>query len=249
MFFRYLSWIGILFLPLLFACEQGQSTAVLEIYVLDALGNRVEGATVNIYRFREDWEKEQNPIKPPEVSGATGLIRFVNLDEGVYYIDITKSELNNWTGKIETKVQSVGAFFVNTDFIIINNNKASDIANATGKTWLTTGILQAGTLTPIDRVPREFVCRFNNVIVFYKSGRYELRKGDGITCRTSDAPLVGAGTWRFNEAGTIITLKMEGQPDISWSVIESGKNRFVFQDFIITIFGSQAVNLIFAPKE
>ena len=249
MFLRYISSVCLLLLSCLLACEQGQSTAVLEIYVLDPLGNRVAGATVNIYRFREDWEKEQNPIKPAEISDAKGLIRFVNLESGNYFIDITKEEFNNWAGKVETIVQSQGAFFVNTEFIIINNNKTSDLANAQGKVWLTSGIVQAGTFTPINRVPIEFICRFNNVITFFKSGRYELRKGDGTSCKVSDAPLVGTGTWKFNETGTIISLKMSGQPDINWNVIESGKNRFVFQDVLITIFGSQAVNLIFLPKE
>lgn len=242
---RYISLIYMCFLSFLCACEQGQSTAVLEIYVLDPLGNRVVGATVNIYRFREDWEQEKNPTKTAEITNETGLIRFVNLEAGTYYVDVVKNGLNNWEGKVETTVQSVGAFFVNTEFIIMNNSKSGDVATAQGKSWRVIAIEQSGRSTPVDKIDDSFRCRFDNVITFYKGGRYDLKKGVGTKCNPNDAPLVGSGTWKFNETGTVITLQAMGQPALTWTVLKSSSTNLTFRDAIITPFGVISTDIIF----
>jgi len=213
------------------ACKQGQSTSVLEIYVLDPLGNRVTKADINIYRTKEDWDQEKNPAKTAEITTATGLIRFVNLEAGTYYIDVKKDSLNNWEGKVATKVQSIGAFYVNTEFVVVKDSKSSVVASSVGKKWQAITVKQFNTTTPVEMLASAFRCRLDNILIFYKSGRYDM-EGRGIKCSVSETPIEQTGTWSFNDTGTRITIKGDGRDAITWTVIVSNKDRLVFQEVL-----------------
>jgi len=217
------------------ACKEGQPTAVLEVYVLDVLGNRVENAKVNIYKFKEDWEKEQNAIKPEEITSSSGLVRFVNLEEGTYYIDVQSKTQNNWEGKISTTVQSIGAFYVNTEFIIVKESRSGDVAQANGRKWRAIALFQLGRTTPIDQLEPVFRCTYDNLLIFYKGGTYTI-EGRGLKCRADEPTIIERGTWKFNEAGTVLTLRSDLR-EVSWAVLESSPNRVVFQESIPTILG------------
>jgi hypothetical protein len=217
------------------ACKEGQPTAVLEVYVLDVLGNRVENAKVNIYKFKEDWEKERNALKPEEVTTTTGLVRFVNLEEGTYYIDVQSRTQNNWEGKIETTVQSIGAFYVNTEFIIVKESRSGDVAQANGRKWRAVSLLQLGKLTPVEQLEPIFRCTYDNLLIFYKGGTYTI-EGRGVKCQADEPAIVERGTWRFNEAGTVLTLRSSNR-EVNWAVLESSPTRVVFQESILTILG------------
>ncbi len=224
-----------LLLCCLTACRQGQPTAVLEIYVLDPLGDRVPQANVNLYRLKEDWDMEKTPAKTPEITTATGLIRFVNLEAGTYYIDVKKDSLNNWEGKVETTVKSVGAFYVNTEFVIVKDSKSSDVASAEGKKWLATTVKQFSTTTAIKDLIPTFRCRLDNVLIFYKSGIYEIA-GRGDKCSVNETPIEQTGTWNFNESGTTITLRGNGKEPVTWTVLVSDKDKLVFQEVLFNPF-------------
>jgi hypothetical protein len=232
-------YLRILYLYLLLyclvGCRQGQSTAVLEIYVLDPLGDRVPMANVNLYRLKEDWDKEKNFAKTPETTTVTGLIRFVNLEAGTYYIDVKKDSLNNWEGKVETMVKSVGAFYVNTEFVIVKDSKSSDVASAEGKKWLATTVKQFNTTTTIKDLSLDFRCRLDNVLIFYKSGVYEI-EGRGDKCSINETPIEQTGTWKFNDAGTAITLRGNGKEPVTWTVLVSDKHKLVFQEVLVNPF-------------
>lgn len=225
------------------ACKEGQPTAVLEVYVLDVLGNRVENAKVNIYKFKEDWEKEQNTLKPEEVTTTTGLVRFVNLEEGTYYIDVQSRTQNNWEGKIETIVQSIGAFYVNTEFIIVKESRSGDVAQANGRKWRAVSLLQLGKLTPVEQLEPVFRCTYDNILIFYKGGTYAI-EGRGVKCQADEPAIVEQGTWRFNEAGTVLTLRSSNR-EVNWAVLESSPNRVVFQESILTILGVVNVDVTY----
>ena len=236
MYLRIL-YLSLLLLCCFTACRQGQPTAVLEIYVLDPLGNRVAKANVNVYRAKEDWDEEKNPAKTPEITTTTGLIRFVNLEAGTYYIDVKKDSLNNWEGKVETTVKSIGAFYVNTEFVIVKDSKSSDVASAEGKKWKAITVKQFSTTSNVENLSPEFRCRLDNVLVFYKSGRYEI-EGRGDKCSVSETPIEQAGTWQFNDTGTTITLKGDGRKPVTWIVLTSNKDKLVFQEVLPNpIFG------------
>lgn len=239
-------YLRILYLYLLLcclsACRQGQSTAVLEIYVLDPLGDRVPNASVNLYRLREDWDMEKNPAKIPEMTTVTGLIRFVNLEAGTYYIDVQKDSLSNWEGKIETTVKSVGAFYVNTEFVIVKDSKSSDIASAVGKKWIATTVKQFNTTTPVKDInDRTFKCRLESTLIFYKSGLYAV-EGKGDKCTANEIPIGQAGRWEFNSAGTTITLRGNGKTPITWTVLVSEKDKLVLRELLFNPFLSITTN-------
>jgi hypothetical protein len=226
---------SILILCCFTACKQGQPTAVLEIYVLDPLGNRVPKANVNLYRLREDWDTEKNPAKTPEITTETGLIRFVNLEAGTYYIDVEKDSLNNWEGKVETTVKSVGAFYVNTEFVIVKDSKSSDVASAEGKKWLANTVKQFNTTTAVKDLSVDFRCRLDNILVFYKSGRYEI-ESRGDKCSVNETPIEQTGTWKFNDASTTITLRGDGREPVTWTVLVSNKDKLIFQEVLLNPF-------------
>jgi hypothetical protein len=245
LFYFYLLLFGITFS----GCEKGQSTAVLEIYVLDPLGNRVDSAMVNIYRTREDWENEENEIKPSETTPETGLIRFVNLEAGTYYLDVKKDLFNNWEGKIETTVQSIGAFYVNTEFIIVKESRSADVALSKGKKWKPSTLKQLGRTFEIDALDPPFRCRYDNILIFYKSGKYEIQ-GMGLKCTTIEMPIVESGTWRFNDTGTVLTLTVEGKTPITWNVLESSRTKLLFQESLFNpFFGLTNSDITYFPVE
>jgi hypothetical protein len=226
------------------SCREGQPTAVLEVYILDALGNRVTNANVNIYKFKEDWEKEQNEMKPAEVTTETGLIRFVNLEEGTYYIDVKKGSTNNWEGKIETSVQSIGAFYVNTEFIIVKESRAGDVAQANGRKWKASTLRQFGRTSNIQDLDASFRCTYDNVLIFYKGGRFEI-VGSGLKCSASEMLIVERGIWKFNDTGTAINLKSDIR-EVNWGVLESSPTRLFFQETLLSpIFGSFNIDITY----
>lgn len=83
----------LLLIPI-FAFQILQSKAKLEIKVLDNLGTKVEGAKVQVFENKENYNK----LKNPTASGSTddrGKVFFGDLKTLPYYIYVEKGDFNN----------------------------------------------------------------------------------------------------------------------------------------------------------
>jgi hypothetical protein len=79
----------------------------LTITVRNDLGNTVEGATVKLYEKEEDYSQETNATAEG-TTDAKGIVKFKDLKDIVYFVQVEKGDLNNFgggeqTGKLEEK--------------------------------------------------------------------------------------------------------------------------------------------------
>ncbi len=74
----------------------------LEITVRDNLGNIVEGAEVQIFNTKEEYQKEENSIQGLKTTDNKGRVKFTDLDAKEYYVNVEKGDLNNYGAGIKT---------------------------------------------------------------------------------------------------------------------------------------------------
>jgi hypothetical protein len=74
----------------------------LEITVRDNLGNVVEGAEVQIFSNKEDYQNEENPVQGIKYSDEKGRAKFTDLETQEYYVNVKKGDMNNYGAGIKT---------------------------------------------------------------------------------------------------------------------------------------------------
>ncbi|MEO9965419.1 MAG: carboxypeptidase regulatory-like domain-containing protein [Reichenbachiella sp.] len=77
----------------------------LKVTVIDGLGNFTEGAAVTLYTSIDDYRSNQNAVMAGETD-EKGRVKFKDLEQIVYFIDVRKDDKNNngqgvQTGPIE----------------------------------------------------------------------------------------------------------------------------------------------------
>ncbi len=76
----------------------------LEITVRDNLGNIVEGATVQIFNTKEDYENETNPVEGKKATDKKGRVKFTGLEAKDYYVNVEKGDMDNYGAGTKTDV-------------------------------------------------------------------------------------------------------------------------------------------------
>lgn len=74
----------------------------LDITVRDNLGNVMEGAKVQLFNTREDYQKEENAIQGVKTTDEKGRVKFTGLDAKEYYVNVEKGDMNNYGAGIKT---------------------------------------------------------------------------------------------------------------------------------------------------
>ncbi|WP_448519986.1 hypothetical protein [Rhodoflexus sp.] len=217
-------------------CGEGQPNAVLELYVLNGFGDGVPDAEVALYRTREDWLNEKNPVKPPRKTAENGIVRFVGLEAGEYYFNAVSDSLNNWEGKFRTNVRSIGSFYVNTEFTVISKNNSGLLAGPGGKRWRITEVTLNGQPFP-SGIPS---CVRDNVNIFFKANKFVRDEGP-TRCNPTD-PQMLEGVWRFNSTGTDLIFDYGNEIEI-WKIIDITDTLLRFQ----FTFGSAVVVVSLQP--
>jgi len=77
----------------------------LKINVRNELGNIEAGATVTLYKTKEDYEKNQNPVKTGKTD-EKGNVLFEKLETVSYYVQVEKGDKNNFGAGEQTGVLS-----------------------------------------------------------------------------------------------------------------------------------------------
>jgi hypothetical protein len=79
--------------------SQGNSNGLfptkLKVYVIDILGNFVEGAEVTLYGNKEDYLANKNP-KFKGLTNDKGWVTFKKIDIIPYFIEVVKGDLRNY---------------------------------------------------------------------------------------------------------------------------------------------------------
>ncbi len=74
----------------------------LELTVRDNLGNVVEGAQVQLFHNKEDYQKETNPIQGVKYTDSKGRAKFNELAAQEFYVNVEKGDMNNYGAGIKT---------------------------------------------------------------------------------------------------------------------------------------------------
>lgn len=73
----------------------------LNVTVRDEMGNTVEGATVQLFESREDWEAEKN-VAATGVTDKKGYVRIKELKAISYFVLVKKDDKDNTGGGEQT---------------------------------------------------------------------------------------------------------------------------------------------------
>ncbi len=220
----FLKKIPFLFFLLFFNdCQpQNQENGALELYVITILSELQANAKVTLYANEMDWTKEENPIKyGSKNSNSQGRVRFLNLRNQTYYIDIQKDSLNNWEAKNTVQLQTKTAFELVKELIIIGESKSGLLASAKGKKWKLT-----------SRLPANLRCRTDDFMVFYKGnrqGQYELLE-NSINCSANPNPVL-KGTWELKDG--VLSTKINGNLDFEGTIISLSQDNMEIKTIIL----------------
>ena len=102
----------------------------LVVVTLDESGNSVVDAEVDLYFSVDDWRTESAAVFQTMQSDQNGTVSFMNIDTGVYYINVQKEFANNWE---EGVVKQVIDGFQNSTRIIVTDNGSGNLSSALGK--------------------------------------------------------------------------------------------------------------------
>ena len=78
-------------------------TTALRVTVRDNLGNVVDSAQVQIFKTKEDYEQETNPVGGVQYTDEKGRIRYTGIEPRAYYINVEKEDMNNYGGGTMTE--------------------------------------------------------------------------------------------------------------------------------------------------
>lgn len=85
----------LLTLILLSCNKEDKVSTVLQITVVDTLGNAVPNAEVWLYRYRDFWSEHTKSIAGPLYTDSKGVISIPNLDNVIYYFWVHKDHAHN----------------------------------------------------------------------------------------------------------------------------------------------------------
>ena len=66
----------------------------LQVFVVNDLGNAVEGATVALYKTQADYDKGENAVQTGETN-AKGKVSFKKLEPTAYFMHVEKDDMSN----------------------------------------------------------------------------------------------------------------------------------------------------------
>ncbi|MES2732180.1 MAG: hypothetical protein V4714_10540 [Bacteroidota bacterium] len=67
----------------------------LEIIIRNDLGNLVEGASVQLFKTQEDYDKGEKPVTEIKKTDAKGKVVFSDLETVAYYVQAEKGDMSN----------------------------------------------------------------------------------------------------------------------------------------------------------
>ena len=97
--------IVIIFLTILISSWTPVKTPLptsMRITVLDYVGNFVEGAAVQLFLTEKDYRGETNQIGDTQYTDKKGRVTIKNLEPKVYFLYVTKEDMNNIGGGVRT---------------------------------------------------------------------------------------------------------------------------------------------------
>ncbi len=133
---KIVNFIALFFLGFLLSTCGGAEEELgrsIEIIVVDAKGNTVEGASVTLYEREADFANNRNPLTEPLITNEIGSANFKGLNALLTncHFSVEKGRLNNWGGKITSRLVDDKIRIV----VRVEESLATLIAGRYGKRW------------------------------------------------------------------------------------------------------------------
>ncbi len=225
MIFSYQCLYKIIWLFILLnACQRADPlpTANLEMIVIDDNALPAGNVGITLYRSKENWNTESEPVLTERLTDASGTAVFLGLQGGTYYVDAQKDSSNNWEKSVEIDLTAARFGFTNIAFTIIDFSISGIIADPAGKLW------QIKTISINDQTV-DMPCLRDDTHTFYKGGRYTLMTGQQA-CTTNEIQSQ-EGSWSLNNLKTALIITLPNRVD-SWIITDFGQNKFVVKQNI-----------------
>ena len=169
-------------------------------------GAPVSGIPVTLYKTRQHWQTEQNPVQTA-ITSANGKAFFSYLTEAEYYVNAVSGNLSNWGGVIlySGLMENSG----NQAAVQLNNHKGKLLSAAAGKLWHVVRYKENDVELIDDSTKR---CITDNTWIFYKGGQIgDFTLNEGPTkCDSADAQLL-TGNWVFPPDGQSLAITQNQQ--------------------------------------
>lgn len=74
----------------------------LQITVRNELGNVVEGAKIQLFGTKADYDASKNAVTETRLTNKKGEINFDDLEKRVYFVNAEKGSANNYNAGVQT---------------------------------------------------------------------------------------------------------------------------------------------------
>jgi len=203
---------------LVFACVELVSYGDLRVRVTSG-DIPIQDAEVTLYRTEEDYNLEQNPHRATILTNDQGSVSFFGLEDTLYYLNVSKDNLNNWESeRVKRSIIITENGFNNAQSYSISITKSSLLASATGKSWQIQSVSLAGS----DITASYPTCKKDNIFTFFKGGVYQ-ESNEDVLCESSD-PTISEGVWQLEELNTKVSIALEGGENYQWNIISLTEN-------------------------
>ena len=178
---------------------------------MDESGNSVVDAEVDLYYSVDDWRAESASVFQTMQSDQNGAVSFMNIDTGVYYINVQKDFANNWE---EGVVKQVIDGFQNTTRIIVTENGSGNLSSALGKQW----ILKSFQTNEMDSYDFLEDCVKDDILRFFKGSKEGALEVDrnNLKCSEFEENKI-VGLWNLINDNTVLRLQL-GLDILNWNI-------------------------------
>ncbi|XOV95269.1 MAG: prealbumin-like fold domain-containing protein [Bacteroidota bacterium] len=202
---RTLKILNLLVALALTSCEKNiefQENGITMVTIVDEWTyNPIPNATVKIYKQFDDWAFERNLIKTVKTD-SKGQVKFKDLSDGEYYLDVVKDDLSNWQYLWGIPVYR-GELYVQDIPISVNFNYV--ISSVEGKDWEITNIYDEFD-NEISNDPN-YACIIGNILHFEKAGYYTM--DDGVNQCDTLPQFQEGNWWGYGQNLSIVTNNSE----------------------------------------
>jgi len=205
------SYLFIFVISGFFACKEDEMPTSLVVTTLDESGNSVVGAEVDLFYSVDDWRAENASVFQTMQSDQDGAVSFMNIDTGVYYINVQKDFANNWE---EGVVKQVIDGFQNTTRIIVTENGSGNLSSALGKQW----ILKSFQTNDVDSYAFLEDCVKDDILRFFKGakeGAFEVDRNN-LKCSEFEENKI-VGLWNLINDNTGLRIQL-GLDILNWNI-------------------------------
>ncbi|MBB3700270.1 lipocalin family protein [Flammeovirga yaeyamensis] len=186
-------YLYIVFILLLWACENPKPYGDLYVQVRDEQGKEVVNGKVNLYASHEDFVDQKNAVAQEQTTDVNGLAFFLKLDSGSYYVSASLIdtangiEKNNFLVNTEVKVVSTEIGYRNSITVIIWDSFITHLTSPTGKKWVISRMIDNATGEDVE-IPD---CSKDDEWVFYRNGTFKYNDLSANCAETDDDSFEG----------------------------------------------------------